>query len=67
MKKLLLILPILLLFFNCTKNNCKVISNPDCICTLEYNPVCGCNNVTYGNACQAECEGIKNYKSGACK
>ncbi len=67
MKKLLLILPVSILLFSCTKNNCKAISNPDCICTMEYNPVCGCNDKTYGNPCQAECEGIKDYKSGECK
>ena len=41
--------------------------NPDCMCTLQYDPVCGCNNKTYGNACAAECSGIKTYTKGACK
>jgi hypothetical protein len=47
--------------------NCVEVIKEDCVCTLEYNPVCGCNNKTYGNACAAECHGITSYRPGECK
>lgn len=38
----------------------------DAMCTMEYAPVCGCNNQTYSNACQATNAGVKTYTQGAC-
>lgn len=38
----------------------------DVACTAIYQPVCGCNNKTYGNACEAEARGITKYTSGEC-
>ena len=46
---------------------CEANPQPDCYCILIYDPVCGCNKVTYGNACFAECDGITEYVSGECK
>lgn len=51
----------------CSKDkSCIEIPEQDCICTMQYEPVCGCNNKTYGNPCAAECSGISNYTKGEC-
>ena len=37
------------------------------ICTMDYTPVCGDDNVTYGNACQACASGnVDTYTPGEC-
>ncbi|SHL56241.1 Kazal-type serine protease inhibitor domain-containing protein [Hymenobacter psychrotolerans] len=38
----------------------------DAMCTMQYDPVCGCNNVTYGNACTATNAGVLSFVPGAC-
>jgi hypothetical protein len=40
--------------------------NPDAMCYQVYKPVCGCDNKTYSNDCEARKSGVTSWKEGEC-
>ena len=68
------------IFFSCEKiNNCVSASsiqtgicidsnlvNDSIMCYELYDPVCGCDGITYSNDCYADILGVISYVAGEC-
>ncbi len=39
----------------------------DVACAADYNPVCGCNQQSYPNACFASVSGVESWTEGLCQ
>ena len=67
MKKLLLLLSVII-SFNINAQVCvdSTLINPNCVCNMIYQPVCGCDGNSYDNSCYADKSGVISYTAGEC-
>lgn len=56
-----------LFFFGVAMTNLTFANHENIACTLQYAPVCGTDNVTYGNSCQAGAAHAEIAYEGECK
>lgn len=56
-------------FVENTMDDCGCVEEPKYIrppCPMIYIPVCGCNDSTYTNPCEAQRAGVTIFKKGEC-
>ncbi len=59
----------LLFLMACNKSDdelCELGPALPILCVTVFDPVCGCNNVTYNNDCEATAVGVPSFTPGAC-
>ena len=52
--------------FDSSNNECLETNPEDCLCTEQWDPVCGIDGNTYSNACFATCEYVVISYEGVC-
>jgi len=55
-----------LCFINVNNESHVCLPNPSALCPADYNPVCGIDNITYTNSCEASKKCILIMHDGPC-